>query len=78
LVSDGAHISIGQFVVLTCIFAVFLSEAHLGVADGMLQGPGRSTHKYFSKNLLLSGIIYDILDSRLRIVVDELMHLRND
>jgi hypothetical protein len=30
----------------------------------------------FSKNLLLSGII--ILDSRLRIVVDELIHLTND
>jgi hypothetical protein len=35
-------------------------------------------HRCFSKKLLLSGIIYDILDSRLRIVVDELMHLRND
>jgi hypothetical protein len=32
----------------------------------------------FFKNLLLSGIIYGIPDSRLRIVVDELMHLRND
>jgi hypothetical protein len=29
----------------------------------------------FPKKLLLSGIIYDIPDSRLRIVVDELMHL---
>jgi hypothetical protein len=29
----------------------------------------------FSKKLLLSGIIYGIPDSRLRIVVDELMHL---
>jgi hypothetical protein len=29
----------------------------------------------FSKKLLLSGIIYGIPDNRLRIVVDELMHL---
>jgi hypothetical protein len=35
-------------------------------------------HRCFSKKLLLSEIIYGILDSRLRIVVDELMHLRND
>jgi hypothetical protein len=34
LVSDGACISIGQSVVLTCVYAVFLSEAHFGVADG--------------------------------------------
>jgi hypothetical protein len=34
LVSDGACFSIGRFVVLTCVFAVFLSEAHLDVADG--------------------------------------------
>jgi hypothetical protein len=33
---------------------------------------------FFSKKLLLSRIIYGILDSRLRIVVDELMPLRND
>jgi hypothetical protein len=64
--------------VLTCVFAVFLSEAHPGVADGPLQGPRRSAHRRFPKKLLLSGIIYDIPDSRLRIVVDELMHLRND
>jgi hypothetical protein len=32
----------------------------------------------FSKKLLLSRIIYGIPDSRLRIVVDELMHLRNN
>ena len=63
---------------LTCVYAVFLSEAHFGVADGPPQGPGQSAHRCFSKNLLLSGIIYGILDSRLRIVVDELMHLRND
>jgi hypothetical protein len=64
--------------VLTCVFAVFLSEAHPGVADGSPQGPGRSTHMCFSKKLLLSGIIYSVPNSRLRIVVDELMHLRND
>jgi hypothetical protein len=59
-------------------FSVFLFEAHLDVADGPPQGPGRSTHRCFSKKLLLSGIIYGIPDSRLRIVVDELMYLRND
>jgi hypothetical protein len=61
--------------VLTCVFAVFLSEAHPGVADGPPQGPGRSAHMCFSKKLLLYGIIYGISDSRLRIVVHELMHL---
>jgi hypothetical protein len=30
---------------------------------------------FFPKKLLLSGIIYGIPDSRLRMVVDELMHL---
>jgi hypothetical protein len=69
--SDGARFSIRRFVVLTCVFAVFLSEAHPGVADGPRIG-------VFSKKLLLSRIIYDIPDSQLRIVVDELMHLRND
>jgi hypothetical protein len=64
--------------VLTCIFVVFLSEAHPGVADDPPLGPGRSTHRCFSKKLLLSGIIYDIPVSRLRIVVDELIHLTND
>jgi hypothetical protein len=34
LVSDGARFSIGRSVVLTYVFAVFLSEAHPGVADG--------------------------------------------
>jgi hypothetical protein len=33
---------------------------------------------FFSKKLLLSGIIYGIPDNRFRIVVDELMHLWND
>jgi hypothetical protein len=42
LVSDGAPFSIGQSIVLTCVYAVFLSEAHFGVADGPPQGPGRS------------------------------------
>jgi hypothetical protein len=59
-------------------FAAFLPEAHPSVADGPPQGPGRSALRCFSKNLLLSGIIYGIPDSRFRIVVDELMHLRND
>jgi hypothetical protein len=64
--------------VLTCVFAEFLSEAQPDVADGPPQGPGRSAHRGFSKKLLLSGIIYGITDSRLRIVVDELIHLTND
>jgi hypothetical protein len=72
LVSDNARFSIERSVVYTCVFAVFLSEGHPGVADGLRQGPGWSALRYFSKKLLLSGIIYDIPDSRLRIVVDEL------
>jgi hypothetical protein len=75
LVSDGARFSSGQSVVLTCVYAVFLSEGHLGAADGPPQWPGRSALRCFSKNLLLSGIIYGIPDSRVRMVVDELMHL---
>jgi hypothetical protein len=54
--------------VLTCVYAVFLSEAHFGVADGPRLG-------VFPKKLLPSGIIYGILDSRLRMVIYELMHL---
>jgi hypothetical protein len=50
-------------------FALFLSEAHLGVADGPRTGE-------LSKKLLLSRIIYGILDSRLRIYIYGLMHLR--
>jgi hypothetical protein len=64
--------------VLTCVYAVFLSEPHFGVVDGPPQGPGRSALRCFYKKLLLSGIIYGILDNRFRIVVDELMHLLND
>jgi hypothetical protein len=64
--------------VLSCVFEVFLSEVHPGVTDGPTQGPRRSAHRCFSKKLLLSGIIYGIPDSRLRVLVDELMHLRND
>jgi hypothetical protein len=78
MVSDCARFPIGRSVVLTCVFVVFLSEAHPGLADGPPQGPGRSAHICFSKKLLLSGIIYGIPDNRLRIVVDELLHLRND
>jgi hypothetical protein len=78
LVLDDARFSFGRSVVLTCVFAVFLSEAHPSVADSPPQGPRRSTHRCFSKKLLLSGIIYGISDSRLRIVVHELIHLTND
>jgi hypothetical protein len=55
-----------------------MSEAYPDVADGPPQGPGRSAHRCFSKKLLLFGIIYGIPDSRLRIAVYDLMHLRND
>jgi hypothetical protein len=61
LVSNGARFSIGQSVVLTCVYAVFLSEAHFGVADG-------PRLVCFSKKFLLTGIIYGIPDSRFRIV----------
>jgi hypothetical protein len=57
---------------------VFLSEAHPSVVDGPLQGPGRSALGCFSKKLLRSGIIYGIMDSQLRIDVNELMYLIND
>jgi hypothetical protein len=75
LVFDGTRFSIGRSVMLSCVYAVFLSEGHPSVADGPPQGPGRSALKCFSKKLLLSGIIYGILNSRFRIVVDEFMHL---
>jgi hypothetical protein len=42
------------------------------------KGPDGLRIGVFPKKLLLSRIIYSILDSRLRIDVDELMHLRND
>jgi hypothetical protein len=42
------------------------------------KGPNGSCTREFSKKLLLSGIIYDILDNQLRIHIDGLMHLRND
>jgi hypothetical protein len=78
LVSDGARFSIGRFIVLTYVFVVFLSVEHPDVVDGPPQGPRRSAHRCFSNNILLPRIIYGIPDSRLSIVVDELMHLRND
>jgi hypothetical protein len=39
-------------------------------------GPNGPRIGEFSKKLLLSGIIYGILDSRFRIDIDRLMHLR--
>jgi hypothetical protein len=42
VVSDGACSSIGRSAVETCVFALVLSEGHLGVADGPPQRPGRS------------------------------------
>ena len=75
LVSDGARFSIERSALLICVYAVFLSEAHFGVADGPPQVPGRSTlGLFFQKaspvrnNLRYSG-------QSIRIVVDELMHL---
>jgi hypothetical protein len=50
LVSDGARFSIGRSVVLTCVFAMFLSEAHPGVADGPLQWPDDPRIGVFPKN----------------------------
>jgi hypothetical protein len=78
LVPNDARFSFERSIILTCVFAVFLSEAHPGVVDGPPQGPRRSAHKCFSKKLFMSGIIYGIPDSRLRVVVDELIHLTND
>jgi hypothetical protein len=75
LVFDGARFSIGRSIMLSCVYAVFLSEGHPSVADFPPQGPGRSVLRCFSKKLLLSGIIYGIPDSRFRIVVHEFMHL---
>jgi hypothetical protein len=53
-------------------FAVFLSEAHPSVVEGLPQG-ARAVHaqENFQKKLLLSRTIYGIPDSRLRINVDE-------
>jgi hypothetical protein len=68
VVLDGACFSSRRSVVYTWVFALVLSEAHPSVADG----PRLVS---FSKKLLLFGIIYGIPHSRLRIVVDELMHL---
>jgi hypothetical protein len=42
------------------------------------KGPNGPHTGEFSKNLLMFGIIYGISYSRLRIDVDELMHLRNN
>jgi hypothetical protein len=47
LVSDGACFSIGRSVVWTRVYAVFLSESHLGVADDPPQGPRRSVLSLF-------------------------------
>jgi hypothetical protein len=42
------------------------------------KGPNGPRKGVISKKILLSGIIYDILDNRLRIEIDRLMHLRNN
>jgi hypothetical protein len=71
-VPDGPLFSSGRSIVQTQIFALVLSEGHPGGADGPPQGPGRSAlGLFFSKKLLLSGIIYGIPDSRFSMFVDE-------
>jgi hypothetical protein len=57
-------------------FAKFLFEAHHGVADDPPKGPHGPLTGEFSKKLLLSRIIYGIRDSRHRIEMVGLMHLR--
>jgi hypothetical protein len=42
------------------------------------KGPDCPRTGEFSKKLLVSGIIYGIPDSRLRIDIDELMHIINN
>jgi hypothetical protein len=59
-------------------FAVFLSELTLVLRTDCFKGTNGPRIGVFSKKLLLSGIFYGIPGSRLRIVVDKLMHLRND
>jgi hypothetical protein len=77
--NDGRSVfGLGRFIVLSYVFVEFPSDAQTRVMDGPPQGPGRFAHRCFPKKLLLSGIIYGIPDSRLRVLVDELMHLRND
>jgi hypothetical protein len=49
LVSNGARFSIGRSVILSCVYTVFLSEGHLGGADGPPQGPERYMLVCFSK-----------------------------
>jgi hypothetical protein len=61
--------------VLTCVYAVFLSEGHPGVADCPSQGSGRSALRCFSRKASPVRNNLRILDNRLRMVVDELMHL---
>jgi hypothetical protein len=63
--------------VLTCVFAVFLSEGSPW-CHGRSTARAQTVRACFSKKLLLSGIIYGILDRRLGVVVDELIHLTND
>jgi hypothetical protein len=59
-------------------FAVFLSEALPGVADGPPQGPRWSALKGISKTLPLSGIIYGISNGCLRMMCMNFIHLKND
>jgi hypothetical protein len=54
------------------VFLVFLTNGLPCVVDGPPQGLGRSTLRGISKALPLSGIIYGILNSCLRIDVYEL------
>jgi hypothetical protein len=55
MVPDGARFSFGQSIVLTCVFVVFLSEAHPGVADGPRIGVFPKKTSPVRNNLRYSG-----------------------
>jgi hypothetical protein len=60
---------------LTCVYAVFLSDATWVSRTVRRKGPDDPRLGDFPKKLLLSRIIYGISDSQFRILVDELMHM---
>jgi hypothetical protein len=75
LVSDGARFCIERSIVLTSVLQCSCPRLTLVSRTVRCKGPDGPRVGVFPKKLLLSGIIYNILDSRLRIVVDELMYL---
>jgi hypothetical protein len=59
------------------VWVVFIATNHILVSRTIRRkGPNSPRRGEFSKKLLLSGIIYGISDSRLRIEINRLMHLR--